>query len=593
MPQRERKTIANGIRVHVNLLLELKELVASDTLNWQKAVVLAGKPAEYQRRRLAQRTAARGLHLMRVSDIRRLVGAIRQSTQPEAWRDGALEALACVLDGGSCRGSGRPRSACSWQPMSGVASARGDCDRARVRACLMAWTALILGTSCSLLVPGPGDLRRGPDDGGSDGGMGESDAGPVDAGTPDGGTDAGGCSPACSGDTPFCDGEVCVQCTMDEHCDDGVLCTVDRCGLDGMCRGDVDPACIADVTAGVYFSCAVRGDGTALCWGQNDFGQLGDGMMTTRPMPELVATLSMATEISAGYTHACALRSTGDVSCWGSNSAGALGRGTTGGILPWPGPVGSLSDARALAAGAGHSCVIREDTTAMCWGVNNRGQIGDGSMMDRSSPTAVLDLTGATQIDAGQGHTCALRNDGTVVCWGYNASGQLGDTTMVSASRPVEVSALDDASQLAIGFTHSCVIQGAGSVACWGENGDGQLGDGSMVDSSVPVAVPGIGDAVQIDAGAEHTCVVHTTGAVSCWGSNAVGELGNGMTGGSSAMPVAVLGLDDAVRITTGWGHTCARRETGAVVCWGANSSGQLGDGTTMGSNIPVAVDGL
>ena len=191
-------------------------------------------------------------------------------------------------------------------------------------------------------------------------------------------------------------------------------------------------------------------------------------------------------------------------------------------------------------------------------------------------------------------------NTGAVNCWGYNSFGRLGNGTTTSSSVPVAVAAFTDgatAVSITAGVYHTCAVLNTGAVNCWGYNVDGQLGNNTTTDSSAPVAVAAFTDgsatAVSITAGASHTCALLNTGAVNCWGYNSDGQLGNGTTTNSS-VPVAVNAFTDgsatAVSITAGDFHTCAVLNTGAVNCWGNNGNGQLGNSTTDNSSVPAKV---
>jgi len=181
----------------------------------------------------------------------------------------------------------------------------------------------------------------------------------------------------------------------------------------------------------------------------------------------------------------------------------------------------------------------------------------------------------AEQTAAGGDYTCQLRGIGTAQCWGTNQFGQLGDGTLIDKSAPVDVTGLTGAVQITAGDSHSCALLADGTAKCWGYNSDGQLGNGTTTDSQVPVVVPGLTAAVQITAGDSHTCALLADGTAKCWGYNAEGALGNGTTT-DSLVPVVVTGLVGAVQITAGGFHSCALFESGR--CWGFNAFGQLGD---------------
>ena len=193
-------------------------------------------------------------------------------------------------------------------------------------------------------------------------------------------------------------------------------------------------------------------------------------------------------------------------------------------------------------------------------------------------------------VDAGREHSCAVTRSGSVRCWGGNAVGQLGDGTTTQRTTSVRVAGITDAVAVAAGNAHTCALLSDGTVRCWGLSAyeASPLGPGSTA-SLVPVPVDGITTAIAIDAGAGHTCAVLSSGGGRCWGSNSYGQLGDGTTTGSS-VPVAVSSLTDAVAITTGGFHTCAIRSSGLLRCWGINDYGALGDGTLAPRSGPVTV---
>src|SRR5439155_5925508 len=197
----------------------------------------------------------------------------------------------------------------------------------------------------------------------------------------------------------------------------------------------------------------------------------------------------------------------------------------------------------------------------------------------------------------GNGHTCALLKTAKVVCWGDNYRGDLGDGTTSQRSTPVNVVGLSQSAvQVAAGADMTCALLSVGTVFCWGDNTFGQLGNGSAVsNSTTPVQVSLTGTAIALAAGEDHTCALLTTGDVWCWGHDTVGQLGNGTTGGSSNVPVQVSNLGSrAVAISAMGSSACALLENPTdVQCWGFNAYGQLGGGSTTDSNVPASVQGL
>ena len=358
------------------------------------------------------------------------------------------------------------------------------------------------------------------------------------------------------------------------------------------------------LTAGFEHTCAILDNGSVSCWGSNSDGQLGDGTTTDRNTSTQTSSLGTgrtAVAISSGTSHTCALLDDGSVSCWGNNRDGGLGDGTTT-DRNTPTQTSSLGTGRtavAISSGSFHTCAILDDASVSCWGYNGYGGLGDGTTTDRNTPTQTLSLgTGRTAIAISSGgtHTCAILDDATVSCWGRNDFGQLGDGTTTNRNTPTQTSSLGTgrtAVAISSGSVHTCAIVDDASVSCWGSNYNGRLGDGTFADRSTPTQTSSLGTgrtAVAISSGSYHTCAILDDGSVSCWGANGNGQLGDGTTT-DRYTPTQTLSLGTgrtAVAITSGTAHTCAIIDDGTVSCWGYNSNGQLGDGTTTQRNTPA-----
>jgi len=340
------------------------------------------------------------------------------------------------------------------------------------------------------------------------------------------------------------------------------------------------------VAAGAQHTCAVTGHGAVQCWGENSSGQLGDGTTTDRATPVPVSGFgSGAVAVTAGEYHTCALTSAGAVWCWGANDSGQLGDGTMTNRLTPVIVTGLTSGVVAVGAGYGHTCAVTGGGALLCWGGNWYGQLGNGISGDHLTPVAVSGLgSGVAAVAVGGEHTCALTSGGAVQCWGANQYGQLGDGTTTQRQTPVGVSGLTSGvAAVAAGGAHTCALTSAGAAWCWGVNYGGRLGDGTTTDRWTPVAVSGLGSGVvAVAASGSHTCAVTSGGGLQCWGSNYYGQVGDG-TITDRWTPVTVSGLaSGVVSVASAVGlHTCALTSGGAVKCWGYNSSGQLGDGTT------------
>ncbi|HOG44189.1 MAG TPA: hypothetical protein PK560_08920 [bacterium] len=317
-------------------------------------------------------------------------------------------------------------------------------------------------------------------------------------------------------------------------------------------------------------------------------------------------------DLSAGYLHSCAVNEDGVVFCWGFGRDGQLGNGTYLNVFS---PVmadisGEMKEKKiiAVSTGGSFSCGVDESGIVYCWGLNLWGQLGDGTtLQDREDPMPV-DMTEAlkdrkvVKISSGSGHTCVVADDGGVYCWGLNDRGQLGDgeggfkgdpTRMADFSRiPVKAESGElKFSDVSAGYSHTCILSDKGKIYCFGDNKNGQLGDGTTEMRLTPVALNSDKVFKSVSAGFEHTCAIDDKDEAYCWGGNIVGQLGTG-TKESSLTPVKVkYETDSKIKsISCGHRHTCSVTTEGIVHCWGLNTSGQLGNGTYEDSLTPKEI---
>jgi alpha-tubulin suppressor-like RCC1 family protein len=247
------------------------------------------------------------------------------------------------------------------------------------------------------------------------------------------------------------------------------------------------------LAAGSDHSCAVITGGTVKCWGDNYYGQLGDGTNTDRLAPVVVPGLTGVAQVEAGQNFTCARLSNGTAKCWGRNYAGSLGDGTDTNRTS-PSTVSGLSGVASLALGAVHACAVLTGGTVKCWGSNSNGQLADGEYENRRlTPVTAIGVSGATTVGAGFSRTCVtLSSGGTAKCWGENTYGGLGDGTNTSRDTPTSVANLSGATTITLGSAPACVRLTNGGAKCWGLNDIGQVGDGTTTDRNVPTAVVGL-----------------------------------------------------------------------------------------------------
>ena len=295
-------------------------------------------------------------------------------------------------------------------------------------------------------------------------------------------------------------------------------------------------------------------------------------------------------ELAVGEAHTCAVRPTNHDYCWGFNEYGALGVGASGPVTIPVGALGALS-IQSASAGSEFSCGLDASSNAWCWGDNLSGELGDGTTIDRGEPVAVAGGQAFSQLVTGTEFSCGLSNK-TAYCWGDNYMGQLGDNTTSPHALPKPVSGSLQFVALTAGDFHACGLTASGAIYCWGGNASGELGVGSTTTQLVPTLVSGANQYSAVSAGNELTCALTTGGAAYCWGSDIYGAIGNGAKGGAVTSPSPVGGGIVFSTIAAGAFHACGVSTAGATYCWGDNSSGQLGDGTTTDRTAPTAVAG-
>jgi alpha-tubulin suppressor-like RCC1 family protein len=288
---------------------------------------------------------------------------------------------------------------------------------------------------------------------------------------------------------------------------------------------------VTAIAAGSAHSVALKSDGSVVAWGVNSSGQLGNGTTTQRTSPTTVPGLTGVVAIAAGLNHTVALKSDGSVVAWGENANGQLGDSTDTDRTGPVGVSGLTSGVVAIAAGHYHTLAVKSDGSVVAWGNNANGQVGDGSQTTAWVPTQVSGLTsGVAEVAAGGFHSLARKADGSVVGWGLNNFGQLGDGSTTQRLTPVSLTTLSSVSAVRAGQNHSYALKSNSTVWSWGNGSSGQLGDGTNVAKSTPVQVTGLPAIEAVDAGDNHGLAVGADKSVWAWGANGSSQLGDGTT---------------------------------------------------------------
>jgi alpha-tubulin suppressor-like RCC1 family protein len=345
------------------------------------------------------------------------------------------------------------------------------------------------------------------------------------------------------------------------------------------------------LVAGFDHTCGLTAGGSAYCWGWNQFGQVGDGTTTDRLNPVLVSGSLNFETLSAAGAHTCGVAVGGVTYCWGRNTDGELGDGTTAQRLS-PTPITGGPTFQGLVGGYFHSCGVTPAGAAYCWGRNLNGQLGDGTSTQRLTPTAITGTLTFQSLAGGGYHTCGLTRDATAHCWGHSFYGQMGNGVFTfNTPSPVAVEGGLTFQGLSAGGAHNCGLTTDHLTYCWGYNSNGQVGDGMVFNDVLsPVPVESDLEFQSLALGNGHSCGITADAHAYCWGYNTSGQVGDG-TSTQRLTPVAVAGELTFQSLTAGAGnHTCGLTSSLVAYCWGDNTKGALGDGTTTHRLTPVPV---
>ncbi len=369
------------------------------------------------------------------------------------------------------------------------------------------------------------------------------------------------------------------------------------------------PFVLESISLGRDHACGITPQHVAYCWGNNADGELGNPSVTTPCLgssdacsatPVRVAATVPFASISAGNAFTCALTTSGEAYCWGRNASGQLGIGSQASRNR---PVKVAIEGvtfLSISAGDTHACAVTRAGAAYCWGSNTGGKLGTGRTGGgHTAPVAVAGHLAFRTISAGYYHSCGVTRDGRAYCWGRNEQGEVGNAPRAQSAVPARVAgeAAFRLVEAAAQFDYSCGVDANGAVWCWGANCFNQLGVDSLTEqcgsppmpcSTKPATVRAAGTFQSVGAAFSHSCALTTAGAILCWGDNNDGQLGNGNAADRSVTPAGISGSRTYRALSVGRKTTCAVTTEGIPECWGLNDSGQLGIGAAGNRSEPT-----
>jgi alpha-tubulin suppressor-like RCC1 family protein len=497
-----------------------------------------------------------------------------------------------ILPGGAPRARRRTSAKRPADGASVGASLGGPCRTALVRPPDMTYHGVMRYLACSLfLLPFAAfaacsaETREFP----TGAGGGAPSSGTQSNGGGDGASNAtgsGGANAGGGGEGAGCPGGR-LDCDDNGSCETEGSTDIDNCGACGKsCFYGCSASLCTDpiqVSVGLVHACAVLGDGSVWCWGDNGDGQLGSPGGRS-PSPRRVALAPKALAVAAGGDNddsglptgfTCALLEDRTVVCWGAGDRGQLGSGTTNQGSPIAVP--ALSDVQQISAGGGHACAVQGDGKLFCWGDNLEGQIGNGNSGAAASVhTPYMVRDGMSAVAAGALHTLALTTNKDVFGWGDPSEGKLASSDFNPVTTPKQIFSLNNLDEIVAGGRHSCGRRST-TVYCWGSDYQGEVMQtfGTVL---APLEITNVPAATKVSVGQAATGAI-TEGGLTIWGAT---FFGHGMP--SSGYDPLALDIGDAIDLSMGKGYTstgtnCAIKATGELVCWGCDSDGQVGNG--------------
>ncbi|MDR6966721.1 alpha-tubulin suppressor-like RCC1 family protein/ligand-binding sensor domain-containing protein [Flavobacterium arsenatis] len=346
-------------------------------------------------------------------------------------------------------------------------------------------------------------------------------------------------------------------------------------------QGATPTYCFEKIAGGRNFTLAIKSDGTLWAWGNNSYGQLGDGTTVNKLVPTQISTSTDWESVSAGFGHSVAIKNNGTLWTWGFNLQGQLGDGTnTNKTVPTQ--IGTATNWEIVEARGQHNIAKKSNGTLWAWGSNSFSQLGDGTAINRYSPIQIGTATNWQSIGTGGAHSMAIKTDGTLWCWGFNSNGQVGDGTATNRYVPTQIGTATNWKSVTGGSYFTIATKTNNSLWTWGRNYNGELGLNDTTDRSVPTQVGTATNWDKIAAGEDHALASRTYGALFAWGYDSVGQVGNGSSTENVLAPTLLLNVQSWISLKAGGTHSLAIDNEGKLYTWGNNSEGQLGNGSTV-----------
>ena len=345
-------------------------------------------------------------------------------------------------------------------------------------------------------------------------------------------------------------------------------------------------------------SFGIKDNGTLWAWGNNTYGQLGNGTTIGRNIPVKIGTASNWVNVYAGQYHSLGITNDGKLWAWGNNANGELGDSTTIGETS-PVQIGKNKNWVFASAGSGFSLGITNDGKLWAWGKNDEGQLGDGTTADKTSPVQIGNNNTWVSVSAGWNFSLGIAGNGKLWAWGNNQNGNIGDGTKTDRTSPAAIASSMKWLSISAGWAHSLGVTTDGKLWTWGNNYYGQLGNGTGLDTSLPQRIGADTNWVYVSAGSYHSFGITADSVLHGWGSSYSGQLGIGVDYQNVDFfdyllydPVTVSDSYRCTNVSAGYEHSLSIVNNGIALGfgWGNNSSGELGIGTLSSQNYPVRI---